>query len=390
MVRGLVLAIVVGLVGPASSAMASGPDATVTAANKAARIAAREARKQQRLADRAQRQAVKAARRANPSKVSTEVAGIVVTTTPAAEVRTPTIDPTRMQTVLDDWTRNRPDLTSMSVTVLRNGQAWSGASANSGLAPDPLARFRILSVTKTMTAALVLRAVESGRLSLDAPLPELVGMNVPLPAGLTVRRLLTHRSGFVEYSAAPGYRSTEPLSARAAVELTLRAGLASTPGTVTSYANSNYLYLGLLLEQVEGRTYADLLAGLVGPLGLGNTRLEPADRPGWPAFSSGGVMSTTADIAAWGQALLTPGRVLTPASLAEMTSFDGDRVGLGLWGYCPCTNASFRAVGHHTATGGLFAFSEDGVVIMMKAGTDGGDTAERAMSLANALRNALS
>jgi CubicO group peptidase (beta-lactamase class C family) len=402
--RGLVLAIVLVFLGPASAAIATPVDAVAKTsastaakqtrlANRALRLAAREAAKQQRLAARAQRQAEAGSRRATKPKISTEVAGIVVTTIPASIPRAQTIDPARLQTVLDEWTRSRPDLASMSVAVRHAGQSWSGSSANGGApAPDPLARFRVLSVTKTMTAALVFRAIESGRLSLDAPLPEITGLGVALPPGLTVRHLLAHRSGFVEYSAAPGYRSTELLSARGAVELTLRAGLASSPGTVTAYANSNYLYLGLLLEQVEGRPYGDLVAGLVGSLGLVNTRVEPADRPGWPAFSSGGVVSTTADIAAWGEALLTPGSVVSTASLAEMKSFDGDRAGLGLWGYCPCPIANgaknFRAVGHHTATGGLFVFESEGFVVMMKAGTDGGDTTERAMSFAAALRNA--
>ncbi len=413
MVGGFLLAIVVGIVGPTGAATATRLDASAKTAarqartaEKAARIAARDAAKQlrqtdkeKRQAERARRQAEAAVRRAAKPKISTEVAGVVVTTTPGsidattAIPRVRTIDPARLQATLDEWTHSRADLASMSVTVGRSGQWWSGSSANGGAAaPDPLARFRVLSVTKTITAALVLRSVESGRLSLDAPLPEIAGLGVALPPGLTIRHLMEHRSGFVEYSAAPGFRSNEPLSPRAAVELTLRAGLASTPGTFTSYANSNYLYLGLLLEQIEARPYADLVAGLVLPLGLTNTRVEPADRPGWPAFSSGGVVSTTADIAEWGDDLLTPGAVLSAASLAEMRSFDGDRAGLGIWGYCPCPVAdgvkSFRAIGHHTASGGLFVFEADGLVLMMKSGTDGGDTTERAMSFAAALRNA--
>jgi CubicO group peptidase (beta-lactamase class C family) len=390
----LAFAVFVGVFVPAGGAMAGPSDP----AAKAARVAARDAAKQARADARAKRQAESTARRAarTKPKISTEVAGVVITTPANGPTAVPviprarTIDPARLQATLDEWTRARPELTSMSVTVRRDGQSWSGSSANVGVAPDPLARFRVLSVTKTVTAALVMRAVESGRLSLDAPLPEISGLGIAVPSGLTVRQLLSHRSGFVEYSAAPGYRSDTPLSPRAAVELTLRAGPASTAGTVTSYANSNYLYLGLLLEQVEGRPYADLVAGLVGPLGLTNTRVEPADRPGWPAYSSGGIVSTTADMAAWAEALLTPGEVLSAASLAEMRTFNGDRAGLGVWGYCPCPTVngakSFRAVGHHTASGGVFVFESDGLVLMMRSGTDGGDTTERALSLAEALR----
>ncbi len=405
------LVVLASMLAPSTAARGASASAVTTTAATAgsaagttheARVAVRLAAKQERLAARAKRQADNAARRAarvarttRPGKVSTQVAGVVITASPeipAAGART--LDPVRLQSTLDEWTRSRPDLASMNVTVRSGGQSWSGASANGGgAAPDPLVRFRVLSVTKTMTAALVLRAVESGRLSLDAPLPEIDGLGIAPPPGLTIRHLLSHRSGFIDYSAAPGYVRTEPLTARGAVELTLRAGPASAPGTTTSYANSNYLYLGLLLEQVEGRSYPELVSAMTTGLGLANTRVEPADRPGWPGFSSGGVVSTTADIALWGESLLRPGTVLSAASLAEMRSFDGDRAGLGVWGYCPCPTVNgaktFRAIGHHTASGGLFVFEADGLVLVMKSGADGGDTTERAMSFAAVLQQML-
>lgn len=388
------------------------PATAVSAAKSGAALAA----KQQRLATRVERTtrrtdklarratarvdarvAAQAARAERRRKVSTQVAGVVITAPPTAPTSRTTsvvLDPARLQSMLDQWTRGRADVSSMNVTVRSGGRSWSGSSANGGASPpDPFVHFRVLSVTKTITAALVLRAVESGRLSLDGPLPAIDGVGVALPAGLTIRHLLSHQSGFVDYSAAPGYVRTEPLTARSAIELTLRAGPASPPGTITSYANSNYLYLGLLLEQVEGRPYSELVASMTGALGLTNTRVEPPDRPGWPAFSSGGVVSTTADVAAWGESLLQGGNVLSAASLAEMRSFNGDRAGLGLWGYCPCSNVTgektFGAIGHHTASGGLFAFEADGFVLVMRSGTDGGDTTERAMSLATALRQTL-
>ena len=380
---------------------------TVTSAREN-RIAVREARQVARAARQQQRLATKSAR--TPKRIVAQVAGISITAAappapsapsapsapnlPAAAVVA--LDPLRLQDALNRWTSAHPEVGAMTVALRANGHTWSG-SASSVTAvdvPDPAATYRILSITKTITAALILRAVEAGRLTLDGPLPTLNGVDAPLPAGLTVRLLLRHQSGFVDYASAIGFRPDEAVTPKRAVELTLRAGLATAPGTATVYTNSNYLYLGLLLEQVEGRSYPDLVTSLVGPLGLMATRVDPPNRPGWAGFSSGGVMSTVSDISLWGEALFTPGRVLTDASLREMSSFGDGRTGLGVWGYgassTPGDRQKFRAIGHHTATGGMFVFPADNLVLVMHAEVAGGDTAEGARSLAEQLRNAIS
>ena len=325
----------------------------------------------------------------------TEVAGITITAPPVGTDSTNAaplngrgrpLDAAELQEILTRWTASRSDLGAMSVTVRQNGQSWTGSARNGGGAPDPMQRYRSLSVTKTITAALVLRQVELGTISLDAPLPTLTGVSTPVAPGLTVRQLLRHRSGLVDYNAAPGYVPSAPLSPRDAVELSLRAPLRAPVGSVTAYTNSNYLYLGLLLEQVTGRSYGDLVGELAASLGMLNTRLEPPDRAGWPAFSSGGVMSNTADLALWGEALTTPGRVLRESSLREMERFDENHAGLGMWTYCPCPSPEgTQILGHHTATGGLFIVPGQGLVIAMRADVEVGDTAGRARALVEAI-----
>lgn len=363
------------------------------------RIAGRMLRQQRPALVRPQRHIE---RRATP-RIVPEVAGIFITAppdpaatptipTPLAERRPP--DPVRLQDALDRWTKAHGEVGAMTVSLRVNGATWTGSATAGAMGiPDPAATYRVLSITKTMTAALIMREVEAGRLTLDGPLPVLVGVDAPLPAGLTVRLLLRHQSGFVDYAATPGFRSDEAITPTRAVELTLRAGLTSPPGMTTSYNNSNYLYLGLLLEQIEGHPFAELVNSMVGPLGLVSTHVDPPNRVGWAGFSSGGVMSTVSDIATWGDALLTPGRVLRQTSLDEMMRFGGGRTGLGLWGYCPCTAQSapdrFMAVGHHTAAGGMFVFPKDGVVLVMHAEVADGDTADRARSLAEEMRRSL-
>ena len=301
----------------------------------------------------------------------------------------------RLQTVLDTWTASAPGVGSMTVAVRMGGRTWVGAArADRNAAPDTSATYRVMSITKTFTAALVLRAVSAGKLTLDGPLPTLEGVPTPIPAGLTVRRLLGHRSGLVDYAEASGYQADQVITPEHAVDLSLRALPVSVPGTTTKYVNSNYLLLGLLLQQVEHRSYPELVADLAGSLGLSHTHVDPPDRPGWAGFSSGGIMSSVGDIALWGDALFTPGRVVSPESLASMATTGDLEGGLGLWGICPCVEGAqgidrFTAIGHHTVAGGMFHFPQSGMTLVMRAEPDGGDAKGRAVALAQALLRGL-
>lgn len=304
------------------------------------------------------------------------------------------IDPARfdrLQAVLDRWTTSASGVESMTVAIRIGGRTWEGSSRqDGGPAPDPQQRYRVMSITKTFTASLVLRAVEAGKLDLDAPLPRIDGVNRPVPAGITIRRLLAHRSGLADYTEAPGYQVDQPMTPERAVELSLAAAPVAPPDTTTRYVNSNYLLLGLLLQQTYHRSFADLVADLTAPIGLPHTLVEPPDRMGWPGFASGGIMSTAGDMALWGEALFTPGRVVSPASLTQMATTGDLEGGLGLWGICPCTDGArgverFTAIGHFTAAGGMFRFPRSGLTLVMKAEPAAGDTIGRAVTLAQAV-----
>src|SRR5262249_51180623 len=158
--------------------------------------------------------------------------------------------------------------------------------------------------------ALVLREAAAGRIALDAPMPDLPGV-APVPAGvvITPRMLLQHTSGLVDYSNAIGYDQTQPITPTQAVSLSLRTPLLFPPGSRAMYSRVTFPWLGLLLEHSSGQTFAQLIDGLAREFGLTHTFLDPNGRPGWVGYASGGVTSTVGDIARWGAALFTPGRV---------------------------------------------------------------------------------
>src|SRR5581483_9208320 len=166
-------------------------------------------------------------------------------------------------------------------------------------------------------------------------------------------------SGLIDYPGAPGYDGSRPLDAREAVRLALAAGLQSPPGAEVHYANTNFLYLGLVLEHLTSRPYADLVSDLAAH-GLPRTRVSPGG-PGWPGYASGGVVSTLADLARWGDALFTPGRVLPEDQVRQLLTLDDKNMALSMWPLCPCGTGphgdkQYTAIGQSVGYGGLFHF----------------------------------
>jgi CubicO group peptidase (beta-lactamase class C family) len=127
----------------------------------------------------------------------------------------------------------------------------AGSADLEGRVPVTLStQFQVASITKYITAAAVLRLVESRKLGLDEP----IGRHVPgLPAGhaeLRIRELLAHTSGLPNAYAAEGISDRDrAIAALGAVELDPRAR-----GTFR-YTNDGYELLALAVELVSGEPY---------------------------------------------------------------------------------------------------------------------------------------
>lgn len=232
-------------------------------------------------------------------------------------------------------------------------------------------RFRIGSVTKIFVGALVLELVAEGTLSLDDDAG-------PLVQGVTIRQLLNHTSGlpdfldgaddvvalFEPYRGDPHYRW--PLEPRDQLALVLEKPRLFAPGEGWAYHGSNYLALGLLIEDATGAELGDeLRRRIFEPLGLAATDLVdepltgdrcargylPPDNPVLPGpgpemvdvteldlpfyWAGGGVVSTAGDVATMLAALL--GGELLPDELrvemlqgVESDWTETDRYGLGI------------------------------------------------------------
>lgn len=279
----------------------------------------------------------------------------------------------RLQLALDAWRRAHPEIQSASVAIVVGGRMWSGVSTRNGAVPlDPDEQAPALSLTKLFTIALTVRAADAGLLDLDQPAPYVAG--VAFPPGLppiTVRQLLTHTSGLLDYREAPGYESATDPTPRQALEFAVRAPLRAPPGTALYYSSANYLWLGLLLEDLTGQPFADLVAGLVGPLGLSGIRVGPSPSPGWVGHAAGGIYANQHELAQWLEALFTPGRVLPPHRVAQLRTLGPHNIGVvGTWPLCPCwTDHQGRrrasGYGHHVGYGGLY-FDPGGAAVSIR------------------------
>jgi CubicO group peptidase (beta-lactamase class C family) len=133
----------------------------------------------------------------------------------------------------------------------------------------------IASITKVVgTASAVMRLIDAGRLSLDAP----VRRYLPRFAGgskdqVTVRMLLDHTSGLRSY--APLFKQAP--TREGAIDLLYAEPLIRTPGETPLYSDLNAIVLGLLVESVSGMSLDRFVDREVfEPLGLAQTTYRPS------------------------------------------------------------------------------------------------------------------
>lgn len=176
---------------------------------------------------------------------------------------------------------------AVSVAVSVDGEVVHAAAFGARVpdtldAVEPTDRFRIASISKTITAITVLRLAQAGVVGLDDPIGSLVasGVGVATPsagaADITVRQLLTHTSGFPQYENLFFRNQVGSCEEAAAVGFSR-----SLQAKGFRYSNMNYCVLGLLIEQLTGSTYeAVVYEQLLTPLGISGMRLAPTHDPG--------------------------------------------------------------------------------------------------------------
>lgn len=262
------------------------------------------------------------------------------------------------------------------------GFLWRGAAggvSRGGAPAEPLTPFRIASITKTFTAAVIVQLAAEGRLAFDDLMADhlppgyddLVGRlhvidGVSYGPTITVRQLLTHQAGLFDYASADGFFgaiAADPSRAwtpREMLEGSIVWGAPHAPpgeGYPYNYSDTGYVLLGLIVEHLDGRPLHEAYrTRILDPLGMHRTYLEGHEEHrggemshpyegdldcsvihGTADWAGGGLVSDVDDIARFGQALAR-GEVVSGTWLDEMfewrfRTLDPQRHSPGYLGY---------------------------------------------------------
>lgn len=198
-----------------------------------------------------------------------------------------------LQQVVETW-RSASSIPGVVVGISAPNQAeiilTSGVSSLKEKTPiSENAQFRIGSIAKTFIAAKVLKLSALGKVKLDAPINEYVS-DVRFGDKVTVRQLLGHRSGYFDpFKDDPNFIPSiakdmnKHWTWQEFLEHAYQHPLFFAPGKGYHYSDTNYLLLGLLIEEVTGRNLEDVLpADFFTPLHLEHTLYETLDTPLFP------------------------------------------------------------------------------------------------------------
>jgi D-alanyl-D-alanine carboxypeptidase len=229
---------------------------------------------------------------------------------------------------------------------------------------------RIASITKSFTATAILQLVDQGGLSLDDTLAEFIE-GIPNGERITIRNLLNMTSGIYDFPADPQFMediTADPLmefGADDVIAILRRNKPTFEPGAEVVYCDTNYILLGVILEQVSGRKAAEIITReFIEPLKLTGTSFP--DTPAMPEpfahgyyagedasgpledftvsnpdlpWTAGAMISTLEDLRVWARALAT-GSELSPSIQRERLTFrpfttgnEGASYGLGILNY---------------------------------------------------------
>ncbi|GAB2514454.1 serine hydrolase [Spirosoma aerophilum] len=240
--------------------------------------------------------------------------------------------------------------------IFKKGYGMANMEWNIPNAPDT--KFRLGSITKQFTAMLVMQLVEKGKLKPAGKITDYLP-NYPKATGdkITIHQLLTHTSGIPNYTNFPKFFETlsrEPVTPEGFIKQFADKPLDFEPGTKFSYSNSGYFLLGVIIEKVTGKPYAEVLnENILVPAQMANTGYDlfgpiiPKRATGYEKkgntyvnspyldmsipYAAGSMYSTVEDLYRWDQVLYTD-KLLSASGKATMyTPFlDGYAYGWGV------------------------------------------------------------
>lgn len=236
--------------------------------------------------------------------------------------------------------------------IYRKGHGLANMEWNIPNTPDT--KFRLGSITKQFTAAVVLQLAEQGKLKLDGKITDyLPDYRKDTGDKVTIHQLLNHTSGIPSYTGLPKFFaevSRDPYTVDEFVKKYCSGDLEFEPGTKFAYNNSGYFLLGAIIEKITGKPYDQVVKeNIFDPIGMKNSgydthspllskRASGYSKRGATyvnapyldmsiPYAAGSLYSTVDDLYLWDQALYGD-KILSAASKQLMF-----KPGLGHYGY---------------------------------------------------------
>lgn len=243
-----------------------------------------------------------------------------------------------------------------SVAVFQNGKVVYSKSAGfsdyeNEIKATENSKYRIGSITKTITATLILKAVEEGKLTLDKKLNDFYP-SIENADKITLEQLLYHRSGIHSFTNDENYETwnTESKSEKELVDIISKGKSEFEPDSTFQYSNPNYILLSFILQKIYSKPYSDIVSEkIVVPLGLSNTffggtinsqnnecysysfsgkwEKETETDMSIP-MGAGGIVSSPSDLVKFGDALFSE-KIISKKNLTQMTQLK-DGYGMGI------------------------------------------------------------
>ncbi len=233
-------------------------------------------------------------------------------------------------------------------------------------------KYRIGSISKMFTSALVFKAIEENKLSLNKTLKNYFP-TIENSEKITIGNLLNHRSGIHNFTNDEKYLTynTEPKTEKEMI--TIISGFKSDfePNSKSEYSNSNYVLLSIILEKTYNSRFKDLIREKISkPLNLKNTYYgntiyinnnesnsynyttnwtKETETDMSIPLGAGAIVSTPTDLTKFIETLFTE-KIISKESLERMTVII-DGYGMGVFQFPFNDKKSF---GH---TGGIDGFS---------------------------------
>jgi CubicO group peptidase (beta-lactamase class C family) len=236
-------------------------------------------------------------------------------------------------------TYHRLNLFNGTVLVAKKGQivfekSYGFANMEWGVPNTPITKFRIGSISKQFTAMLIMQLKQRGKINLQSTISDyLPWYRKDIGNKVTIHNLLTHTSGLPNYTDKPNWEkdlARENIDHKEfALKYCNRDSLEFVPGTKKDYSNTNYFLLGLIVEEITGKTFDEVLKkNILDVIGMKNTGIDYPDTiiPNRAAgydynfdgyanapyinmasstFGCGALYSTAEDLLLWDKALRT-------------------------------------------------------------------------------------